>query len=530
MSSWAGWESGNKIDNKGKEQYSKGSHSMGDFGAYNTDISIQNLSLGFAGIPSNLPRTPSPLARTDSAGCYLCEHEDIPIQPHDSPTGLLHPSTSYGRISGDIEIISPNSSLKLGKPEPGNPTSSEFTPSHQNGSVHQPQHAKFKKAIDAMIKAQSDISAKRMNVRELRQKMKHKRNEEGVSRALLMKKLNALSAQIEMSSLSSEFEQLQSVTNEYLDVEMNYNQVEDELMVEEYALFQMMTKLSELLQQNVAPSVMEDTQLSDFESDDTSSTISSLQRVPPSVVAYLSRAGDMRLLQERLAELDTEWLSIVDKQGVRQKMGISMDEESLEFLRDYDEERRQIQDELNDVFREVKRLRAVCDSEGVVMDQYAKGIEAVHENYLDENIHQPIDPLETSATDDNQPFFEVGPGQLNRTTFINKWILHQLRHSRVEITRLKSLPELQGLADKGWDATNISRLALTMWFTDDAAVLSPPSTPTVGYFSENDVEPAKWARQKLDNPLERSRPTIRKCNSDRYLRSHPPRRFRSLSV
>ena len=505
---------------------------MGDFGAYNTDISVQNLSLGFPSIPSNLPRTPSPLARTDSAGWYLCENEDLPIQPHDSLTSLLNPSVSHGGISGDIEIISPTSSLKLGKPEPGNPTSPEFTPSQQNGSAHLPQYAKFRKSIDAIIKAQSDVSAKRMNVRELRQKMKHKRNEEGISRALLMKKLNALSTQIEMRSLGSEFEQLQSVTNEYLDVEVNYNQVEDELMVEEYALFQMMTKLSELLQQNLGPSDMEDTLLSDSESDDTSSTISSLQQVPPSVAAYLSRVGDMRLLQERLAELDTEWLAIVEKQGVRQKIGIPMDEESLEFLRDYDEERRQVQDELNDIFHDVKRLRAVCDDEGVVMDQYAKGIEAVHEDYLDENTQQPTDPLRTSATDDSQPFFEVGPGQLNRTMFINKWILHQLRHSRVEITRLKSLPELQSLAEKGWDAANISRLALTMWFTDDAAVLSPPSTASVGYFSENEADSAKRALQKLENhnSLEGPRPTIRRCNSDRYLRSPPPARFRSLST
>ena len=505
---------------------------MGDFGAHNTRISIQSLPLRLTSFPPNLPRTPSPLARTDSAGWYICENEDFPIELPGSPKIVLPPSASQCRTSSDVEILSQTPSLKLGIPEPSNSTTLEPTPSQPNGSARQPQTTKFKRAIDKVIEEQSDVSAKRAWLQQLRQRLKRKRDEEGAFRASIIRKLNALSTRIETRPLGSEFEQLQSVTDAYLDLERNYTQVEDELIVEEVALFETMKKLSDMLQQTPVPAAMEDTVLSDSESDDTSSTISGSQQVPPSVSAYLSRVGDMRLLRERLAELELEWLTIVDKQSVRQKFGIPMDEESLEFLRDYDEERGQIQEELSEAFHDVKRLRAICDNEGVVMDQYAKGIESVYEDYRDETTQQPTDPLKTSPTDDNHPFFEVGPGQLNRTTFINKWLLHRLRHSTVEISRLKSLPELQSLADKGWDQANISRLALTMWFTDDSTVLSPPSTPSVDCLSENEAELGKDAPQELENrsKMERARSTIGKCNSDRHSRSNPPHRVRSLSV
>lgn len=148
----------------------------------------------------------------------------------------------------------------------------------------------------------------------MRQKLKYKREEEGALRAKVTKRLNALSAQKgDIAPLSSELEQLQLATDAYLDLERNYNQTEDELEEQEYALFKTLNKLSNFLQQNSTKVSLEAPKINDYSSDSTSSTASGGQEIPPTVAEYLSRVRDMHILQERLSELESEWLTIADQ-------------------------------------------------------------------------------------------------------------------------------------------------------------------------------------------------------------------------
>ena len=62
---------------------------------------------------------------------------------------------------------------------------------------------------------------------------------------------------------------------------------------------------------------------------------------------------------------------------------------------------------------------------------------------------------------------------LNKFTFVNRWLLHQLRHSRFEVLQFKTDPGLMGLVDEGWDGDSISQMALMLWFRDETNGMAP---------------------------------------------------------
>lgn len=510
---------------------------MGDFGLCNAGISVGNGSSSRPDILSHLPRSPSPLARIDSASWCLCENHDLPIQP-DSPITLLPPPVFNGEIGSEIGISSSTTSIQHEKQKQHNLTASEppeLPANPLNGSAHPLQTSKFKEALDKAIEQQSHVSIQRVQLQELRQELRYKRDEERILRAALMKKLNARFAQIDDSAPPlPDFENLQVAADEVQDLETGYNQAEDELELQEARLSKMMQKLSDMLQKARTLDVLDGSEQSEYDSDSASSAISGLPPAPPSVSAYLARIGDMYQLKETIAKCEAEWQNLEDKKSMRESVGLPMDDESLELLRHYYEEIKQLQNEISEVSLDLDRLRAICDSEGVVIDEYAKGIDIIHDRGLGNIAGYQTDPLKTSPVGDLYPFFEPGSTKLDQTTFINKWILHQLRQSSLEIRRLKSQSELQSLSEEGWDDANISRLALTMWYRDDLRVASPPSSICDDHFNSKDEDNTilkEETKESEDSPLVK-RLATHKCDSDRYFGPRPPHRIRvrSLSV
>lgn len=368
---------------------------------------------------------------------------------------------------------------------------------------------------------QDAVSAERSRVRELRTALRYKREDEAEIRISLVKQLNSMFAKNDLSAterIAEEHDRFQSAVDEYLDLENHYHEAEDQLEQDEYHLTTSMEKFLQLLH-NGFLSQCPDRTLSGLppctldeysQDDDQYSNISSPPDLPPSVVAYLSRIGDLRVLHENLADLDMQWVETAERQEQRRPHNIPLDEESLEFLQTYDSHRTSLWKEIDATQLDVNRLRSTCEEQGLLTeDHFPEGFDFTHNSYTPAQQQQfedddwytgaqteqqnsdqeenergrtetkPADPLKMPADRDFSPFSEPWPMTRNHPVeFINNWILHQLRHSSVQISRFKSLPELCELNRAGCHNADISRKALTEWFLDDTITSTHPSQPS----------------------------------------------------
>jgi hypothetical protein len=352
--------------------------------------------------------------------------------------------------------------------------------------IHMSQLAK---TISDLAEKLLEISAKRSQARELRVSLKHKREEEGIARAELRKKLNALSVKDvpeDPQSILPFLEQAQASSDSYLVLENDYHLFEDQLGRDEYTLSKLEQKLSSTLKRlsNTIDS-NDGGYLPSQESQrsNTSSTATSYVDDPPLLSEYLSRVGDVSILEEQLLDLDRERFEIEEHERLRFGLNIPLGEESRQFLVDYDKRQSEIQAELDTAKEDIVHLRTKCKEEGILGHDQGGGQGGDQDVCFSlvelKNISQENkDLLWFSELEDNSPFFEPNSSQnVNTTEFINKWILHRLRHSRMEILQLKSNPTLQELSQGGWDLQEaFSRLVLNMWFKDDAVAIPPPQT------------------------------------------------------
>lgn len=373
-------------------------------------------------------------------------------------------------------------------PPPSFVTSMFFTPRgdvESQTQTHKIKPTRLKARLDSLAKLQSYVSMKRSQLRELRVELGFKREDEVEMRAAFMKKINLFfvqGGQDAQSTLVQDYERLQSLTEEYLELERSYHTAEDELGGQEYELVLAMEETSGLLER--ASAGIEDDADHDMEYFQEENSMHSTEIQPPmapSMVEYLQRLSDIEILQERLCDLDTEFFEISEKQETRKRFNISLDDDSLSFLSTYQENRARVQKELEDALRDTHRLRATCQDQGLIPHDLPDTTDDPGlDDFLQGEEHQP-DPLKLTVAEDPTPFFEphttASSTKFDRSIFVNKWILHQLRHSSFQIARLKSFPELRALEDSGYDEVMISRLALDSWFMDDAVVVSPPGSP-----------------------------------------------------
>lgn len=274
----------------------------------------------------------------------------------------------------------------------------------------------------------------------------------------------------EVSAISLAIQNLQAVTNSYLLLEEEYHEFEDELGQQEYLLEKRMTRLNNTLR-NQTPSLCRQARVFNFDPDSSSEYASDDEiDLPPREAEYLSIVGDARMFRERLAELEKQYLVLLDQRELRERIGISLDAEALAFLDSYEDEKTQIESELDHALRRIyAHPEHTKEPTPAALD--AQWQEVMKAYLLEPPENQPpIDPLSLSGFDDRSSFFESArPVSIEKATFINKWLLHRLRHSRVEVLRLKSRPELMDLVRQGWDGDTISQMALMLWFRDKTA-------------------------------------------------------------
>ncbi|OJJ47280.1 hypothetical protein ASPZODRAFT_142024 [Penicilliopsis zonata CBS 506.65] len=459
---------------------------------------LEGSSIPLSEIPGCIPRSTlddadgvPELGRTTFHQTTVHDSGSNPSQESFLEISHSQPPSVENLRSNDLAAEPPETVVNAdnGPTQPQSPTPNQFSIACQTEEESDWTDCPIKllNAIGQLVDKQSDVSVKRLQVRELRLGLRYKRYEEAGARGALTKKISALSAQrhsTDIQSLHSDFEKLEAVTNAYLELERNYHQAEEELETEEWALMKLNQKVSHLASR-VLPAVdqADGLEREDLDSEDSASTISAPLEEPPSLHDYLSRMGDAQIQKERIADLDSEYYEITERQSARDNVDVPINDESLEFLRLYGEKKRLLQEELKEISIDMARLRAICEEEGLLDEQPREEevIAAVHDLQLEEFAYsyQPSEPLHISELEDPAPFFQPGMSKkVNTAEFISKWILHQLRHSRVEIFRLQTMTDLCKLKEDGWDPLEISDLVLAYWDHDDTKMRTPPRTAT----------------------------------------------------
>ncbi|KAL4777312.1 hypothetical protein BDW60DRAFT_930 [Aspergillus nidulans var. acristatus] len=352
----------------------------------------------------------------------------------------------------------------------------------------------------------NDLSAKRVRTRQSRMALRYKREDELELRVRFMKHLNSFFADMDLPEagpIMEEYQLLQVATEDYLRLEDSYRQEEDELEEQEYLLSVSIESLTRSQNLGPEPNFQPGTRTWSPVSDDGAS----VRELPHCITAYLSRIGDERILQERLADLDSEWFFTIERQAQRLQYKLSMeDEDSKYFLKTYDEERARIWKELNNAQMDVVSLHAICLEEGHRGFDY-EDLSAlnIYHHYVDDTLWAPetgplslpldehfvfpgepqvasLDedypiPLEhNSDTADQSPLRRFQFSQALQQTssirsneFINKWMLHQLRISSMGIWHLQRSPLWRSLRAQGLREYEISQLILDRWFSDETA-------------------------------------------------------------
>lgn len=334
--------------------------------------------------------------------------------------------------------------------------------------------AKLVKLLEETIGIHEEVATKRFQALDMRHALRHKREEEDDRRVALRNRLNLISPdtiQGELVALHAAIQDLQAMTTSYRELETEYHKLEDDLGQREYNLDKCMRKLTKKLH-NQAPAMGQQVYNIDLDSDSSTnySSTGPENQMSSQAAEYLSCVGEVRMLRERLSELESEYLAIVDQRDLRERLGMSLDIEALTFLGRYEDEIAQIEAELE---RALDRAR--CHPEykknpdaEVLDDDWLQALkEMLPEPPEDES---PPDPLLLTELEDRSPFFEPArPVSLNKATFVNRWLLHRLRHSMLEILGFKSRPEFCDLDNDEWDGDNISKMALMLWFRDETA-------------------------------------------------------------
>ncbi|KAL4749172.1 hypothetical protein BDW72DRAFT_140389 [Aspergillus terricola var. indicus] len=461
---------------------------------------------------------PSPGLSLGLDGSY---HSINASDAQESPVQPANGSEQYPFDRGFLEPAHPN------------PNHRAFDEGHHDLGEHAPTTGEESETSRKVREAEllklyekfNDLSAKRVRARQSRMALRYKREDELELRVRFMKHLNSFFADMdhpEAGIIMEDYQLLQVAAEDYLRLEDSYRQEEDELEEQEYMLSVSIESLTRSPNWGPEPNFQTGTRTWSTVSDDEAS----VRELPHCITAYLSRIGDERILQERLAELDSEWFFTIERQAQRLHYKLSMeDEDSKDFLETFDEERARVWKELNNAQMDVVSLHAICLEEGHRGFDY-EDLSAlnVYYHYVDDTLWAPeTDPLRlplgehsvfpeepqvasldsndfvplepSSDTTDQSPLRRFQFSQALQQTssirsneFVNKWMLHQLRISSMGIWHLQHSPLWRSLCAQGLREYEISQLILDRWFSDETAQAPSSDNPYLDNADDGDAD------------------------------------------
>lgn len=320
----------------------------------------------------------------------------------------------------------------------------------------------------------------RLRARELRNALRHQRSVTTDADIAFMDALRVFAAEnpsLQTSTIFTLYEDCQKARDLYQPLEDNYNTAENLLDQKDF-------ELGEIEDENLAREESEVFEPND--GDDVSAELDGMQdssvsigsdaqftRYPPVVLDYFSRIGDANLIRERLDDLRGHRATLVEHQQSREHLGIPLDPESEQFLADFDKVHTQLLAQLADAEDDISRVKTSCERAGLLNGD---GTVQNEEDEQDEGIltfgstRTDHDSLLLRERDKRLTFSDISidsteTWRINKAKFIDRWFLVGLRGSRLEISHLKSLPNLQAL---NVDGERLNELVLEWWPKDTA--------------------------------------------------------------
>jgi hypothetical protein len=305
-------------------------------------------------------------------------------------------------------------------------------------------------------------------------------------------------------------EEVQESRDRFYPMEDDYNKLEDRLDLEEYELHEAESRLYDQLDSSHLSSVKEEDLVAiDLEStSQEQATKAELETSrpeshEPAYTEYLSRVGDAHLVLEQLQDLRRERAHLVEEERVRARYGLRLDEDSINFLESFDSVHQRLQDQyaaIHDSLATMRQNLGMDNPLSFATTQFADessptGTRVIQllraappvlvTSDLDGSAASSPHPAPANGTnepplprtdslllrdDDVSPMFPAGNdndrGPISTVTYINEWLLNQLRRSSLEVWRFKLAEELEGLR---LDESQLRDLVIQWWPKDEKA-------------------------------------------------------------
>ena len=367
--------------------------------------------------------------------------------------------------------------------------------------------------IGVLSEMRMGVVGMRVRAQEVRTSLREEREAMSDIDARFLQQLRNIFARtpsVELLELLQLGEEVQESRDRFYPMEDDYNKLEDRLDLEEYELHEAESRLYDQLDSSRLSSVKEEDLVAiDLESTSQEhATEAEPETSRPeshelAYTEYLSRVGDANLVLEQLQDLRRERAHLVEEERVRARYGLQLDEVSINFLESFDSVHQRLQDQYAVIHSSLATMRQNLGMDNplsfattqfadessptgtgviqllraappvlVISDLDGPAASSPHPppaNGTDEPPLPRTDSLLLSA-DDVSPTFPAGNdsdrGPISTVTYINEWLLNQLRRSSLEVWRFKLAEELEALR---LDESQLRDLVVQWWSKDEKA-------------------------------------------------------------
>ncbi|RAK94865.1 uncharacterized protein BO80DRAFT_430369 [Aspergillus ibericus CBS 121593] len=443
-------------------------------------------------------------------GYFNTDHQNppwgtVPEVPFDRNTEDIRASDPYRLVKSTTRSISeasrravlPSKSL-LGRSgdsiarDTDSDGKSPFGKDHWEKQIQRMDSTHIAKAYRARsdcLKQQKLVATERLKVHTLRASMREQREEEANLRDSIGRHLSSIACctcKASAQLIEKDYEALRSMVRSYLDLEYVHDQAEDELEEQEQELSRSAARLIYISYLGVNTDTVEGSKSkgpvrkskADLQGPNPSPTSpakfesSSTLFSPQSHTSKSQLQGPGILGEDKYHDPVTQIGEGVTTAGPSDLLP-GLDEAAIKSCGDLPSLDQILEDVLgpsSDTAQYSGRLRRAEYVCGKNPFKLAPG-----ERF------SPFDPGDSVES----------PSQ-RRGRFINNWILHQLRSSSLESSRLRSRPEWQSMREQGFDDTDISRLALERWHSDDTGTVASGERTIIPSLRSKGCKTAIW--------------------------------------